>query len=309
MSLLNVLAKDQDVISYRKELNPTTGSVTATILLQQIIYRFTKNDNKPFYKFIEPCKHKLYKDGDSWTEELGFGVKEFKNAYKKLEDKTLVSKKTNMDRVTFYELNVGAVGKVLNGIYIDAETDDTKSADGHLDNSESFDTETTTETTTENIKNKQKAFSFTLGKKMSFENLSAEYKTKLEEFILSTGFAMSYTDFESACVAKGYQYKNFMLAYGNWNKNSKAVVTQQGHNQQVPKDPFELYAEYRKQGMSQDVAEVRVIRETEMKYPATAKFVKATGEAEYRLMMNEIDEIDIAGHNFSEDPDNPLGAS
>lgn len=114
---LQILAGDTKVISYRKELNKTTKSVTATILLQQLIHRFTNNNNKPFYKFIEPCDNDLYVAGDSWTEELGFSKYEFRTAYKKLEDLGLVSRKTNMLRVTYYRLDLVILSKLILSTY------------------------------------------------------------------------------------------------------------------------------------------------------------------------------------------------
>ena len=81
MSYTTILAADKNVILYRKELNELTGSVTATILLQQIIY-WGKKTGGEFYKFIEPCKHEKYKSGDSWTEELGFSKREFQQLIK-----------------------------------------------------------------------------------------------------------------------------------------------------------------------------------------------------------------------------------
>ena len=147
--MIEVLAKDKDVIIYRKELNAITGSVTATILLQQIIYRFVNNGNKPFYKFIEPCGHEKYTKGDSWCEELGFTRKEFLTAINKLVDSKLVSKKTNMQRLTFYTLNLGDLDKALKGIYVNAKRGFIKMPKGDLDY---IDTENTTENTTENKK-------------------------------------------------------------------------------------------------------------------------------------------------------------
>ena len=94
MSYSSMLANDQNIIPYRKELNAITGGVTATILLQQVSYWWKKSGSQPFYKFIQPCKHEKYHDGDSWTEELGFSRKEFLTAIKKLEDAGLVKKRT-----------------------------------------------------------------------------------------------------------------------------------------------------------------------------------------------------------------------
>ncbi|MCW8932197.1 MAG: hypothetical protein OQL19_18430 [Gammaproteobacteria bacterium] len=64
----------------------------------------------------------------------------------------------------------------------------------------------------------KKEFSFTLKKLYSFENLSNEYKSKLEEYIGSCS-GMSYKDFENSCVMKGYKYKNFKMAYDKWGKS------------------------------------------------------------------------------------------
>lgn len=153
LELISLIAKDNEIIPYRKELNSITGGITSTILLQQIIYWYVKNNNKPFYKFIEPCSHEKYNDGDSWCEELGFTRKEFATAIKKLEERNLVSKKTNMSRLTYYKLNLGDLDKALKGIYVNAKKGFTKSPKGDLDNK---DTETTAENNTENRKNTKK---------------------------------------------------------------------------------------------------------------------------------------------------------
>ena len=170
MSVVNLLAQDKNIILYRKELNSITGSVTATILLQQLIYWFNQNNNEPFYKFIEPCNNEKYTDGDSWTEELGFTKKEFMGAYKKLEAIGVVSKRITMDRVTYYSLHLDILNDLIDGIYLSDKRELTKCqkvtyesdkrelmkvTKGHLDYSKSFDTETTTETTTD-IKEKDK---------------------------------------------------------------------------------------------------------------------------------------------------------
>lgn len=141
MDILQLLAADKEILLYRKELNNITKKVTATILLQQMIYWHSKM-NGPFYKFIEPCKNEAYNEGDSWCEELGFSVKEFATAYKTLEDLKIVSKKINMNRVTYYHIDSEVIGKLLNGIYGTAETAVTQTPKGDLDI-----TETTTKTT------------------------------------------------------------------------------------------------------------------------------------------------------------------
>jgi len=182
MNMIKFLANDKNIILYRKELNSVTKSVTATILLQQLIYWFEHSNYKPFYKFIEPCSNALYKKGDSWTEELGFSKKEFSTAYKKLETLKIVSKKIDISRVTYYSVDIKVLSMYLDEIYISSESGFTEelpnespkniddlhkstnvtyvskeSVPSEINNrglvySKSFDTETTTETTTENKK-------------------------------------------------------------------------------------------------------------------------------------------------------------
>lgn len=50
------------------------------ILQHQMSYWFSKYP-AGFYKFIEPCKHPLYKLGDSWTEEIGYSRPVFNKAF------------------------------------------------------------------------------------------------------------------------------------------------------------------------------------------------------------------------------------
>lgn len=78
-----LLSITRNIIPYVKELNKVTGSVTASILMQQLEYWFDKKADG-FYKFAEPCANAAYVDGDSWTEELGFTIDEYKGALKKI---------------------------------------------------------------------------------------------------------------------------------------------------------------------------------------------------------------------------------
>lgn len=79
--VLGITAKS---IPYIKELRPIAGSVTSAILWQQLEYWFMIKDYQSFYKFSQPCEHDLYRQGDSWTEELGFSVDEFRSAFDKI---------------------------------------------------------------------------------------------------------------------------------------------------------------------------------------------------------------------------------
>jgi hypothetical protein len=79
-------------LKYCPELNQITGSINATILLLQLEYWFTKMEGAKFYKFLDICEHELYKQGDSWVEELGFSKQEFRTAFSKI-GKVYISKK------------------------------------------------------------------------------------------------------------------------------------------------------------------------------------------------------------------------
>lgn len=106
------------MIAYRPALNKLTGSVLATILLQQIIFRWTHNKQSEFYKFKAPCDSKLYKEGDSWTEELGFTIYEFDGAIKILKEKSLVSTRIDMQRLTWYSINHEKITDLINATYM-----------------------------------------------------------------------------------------------------------------------------------------------------------------------------------------------
>lgn len=68
-------------IPYRKELREYAGSVTGSLLMMQLDYWFSRHPDG-FYKFLDPTpKHPDYREGDSWTEELGFSKAEFRTAF------------------------------------------------------------------------------------------------------------------------------------------------------------------------------------------------------------------------------------
>lgn len=51
--------------------------------MQQLEYWFDRSGDG-FYKFLEPCQHAAYREGDSWVEELGFSSEEFRTAFDKI---------------------------------------------------------------------------------------------------------------------------------------------------------------------------------------------------------------------------------
>ena len=166
--ILQVIANDKNVIPYRPELNVLTGgNIVATILLQQIVYWWYKNGRQKFYKFRDKPKsqHRLYKDGDSWCEELGVSGKMFDTALKKIGFKTgkarnVIPKEeafvwyyTDDERVTWYILNEELLRNRLNDIYrvIPERVNTHIIAKRGITIIPETTSEITTETTTENI--------------------------------------------------------------------------------------------------------------------------------------------------------------
>lgn len=77
-----IAAITRNSISYHPEFRklPLVKSVTSALLLQQLDFWFERYES--FWKFAAPARnHKLYKEGDSWTEELGFSKDEFRTAF------------------------------------------------------------------------------------------------------------------------------------------------------------------------------------------------------------------------------------
>lgn len=83
--------------------------------------------------------------------------------------------------------------------------------------------------TRENIKNKldksslQKSekFDFTLKQVIDYANTSKQYKEELKKAIKAEEGNLTFENFETSLLAKGYKYKNFFLAYKSWNSKEK----------------------------------------------------------------------------------------
>ena len=75
--------KQNYFIKFDPRINQLTGCQKATLILSSLEYWFTKKPDG-FYKFMEPCPHRLYKQGDSWEEELGFERRSFVRAFKNI---------------------------------------------------------------------------------------------------------------------------------------------------------------------------------------------------------------------------------
>lgn len=104
---------------FRPKFKQIFGSTNAAIFIERVRHWFEENHYEPFYKFFEPCSHELYREGDSWLEELGFSYEEASTVLKKIGTKITRGKSkneamkegillywTDSNRVTWYFLNL-----------------------------------------------------------------------------------------------------------------------------------------------------------------------------------------------------------
>lgn len=79
-----ILQITRNMIPYVKELNSVSGNILSSILMQQLDYWFERHPDG-FWKFLEASpNHERYKLGDSWLEETGMSVAEFRTAFDKI---------------------------------------------------------------------------------------------------------------------------------------------------------------------------------------------------------------------------------
>lgn len=72
------------VIAYNSSLSGLVGGINAAVMMSQLEYWFKVMKGKVFYKFLAPCEHEHYKEGDSWIEELGISISEARYAFRKI---------------------------------------------------------------------------------------------------------------------------------------------------------------------------------------------------------------------------------
>ncbi len=143
-TILTMLENNSRQILYQPLLNQLTGHALASLLLQQILYRWRQNGRTPFYKFAAPCRHVSYKAGDSWQEELAFSRTEFETARRRIGMKISRSKKkqteqsstislvtywTDNQRLTWYALNEPLMAKRLHALVEAGKLPDSGNAD------------------------------------------------------------------------------------------------------------------------------------------------------------------------------------
>ncbi|MGC8483738.1 MAG: hypothetical protein ACP5OE_08870, partial [Thermodesulfobium sp.] len=80
ISLMNATSTSNYYIKFYPGIKSTIGCEKATLILGRLEYWFEKYAHG-FYKFAEPCSHPLYREGDSWAEEIGFPRKIFARAF------------------------------------------------------------------------------------------------------------------------------------------------------------------------------------------------------------------------------------
>jgi hypothetical protein len=69
-------------IKYYPALQSFIGCERATLIAGKLEYWFSNPKYEGgFYKFVEPCDHPLYREGDSWSEEVGLSRKIFNRAF------------------------------------------------------------------------------------------------------------------------------------------------------------------------------------------------------------------------------------
>lgn len=120
-------------ICYYPELVNYTESITAALMMSQLEFWFKAREGRSFYKFLEPCEHERYKEGDSWQEELGMSGSEIRSAFKKIgmpykskkafneaEDifkgKYYASYYDRIRKVTYYFRNTSKVKAIFNDL-------------------------------------------------------------------------------------------------------------------------------------------------------------------------------------------------
>lgn len=69
-------------IRFYPNLGSAIGNQSTALIVDRLEYWFGRNQfKKGFYKFFEPCSNKLYKNGDSWLEEVGLARRVFNRAF------------------------------------------------------------------------------------------------------------------------------------------------------------------------------------------------------------------------------------
>jgi len=221
---------NQRPIAYYPIYRQLTGSTTAGILLSQMMYWFSKKD-------------KFFKTDSELMEETMLSERELKTA-------KIVLKKLNFLTITREGIPAKTYYHIDWQLYensIQASSDETSQQvrtnrpnctgqivqtvsdeSSKLYKNNNLITETTTETTNREKKEKDKSFSqkiknfsFSLSKKFSFEALSKEYQDRLYAYAISKDSADSFEAFKDYHCSVGSKFKNWSRAYNTWLRNKE----------------------------------------------------------------------------------------
>jgi len=116
-------------IHYYPELREYVGSINAVLIVSYLEACFEEK-GRSFYKFMEPCGHGYYKEGESWSEVLHMTGTEFRTAFKhigtvykskreynrsedKFQGKMYLSYYDRISKMTYYMRNDDLVNRVL----------------------------------------------------------------------------------------------------------------------------------------------------------------------------------------------------
>lgn len=250
-----------------------TGSVSAGVVLSQLMYWFGVCEGDKFYKT----------DAEIQDETL-LSEKQFRAVKEKLKElKFLTISREGLPAKTYYQINWEIYENELKkASKLDtpkraeldmpkrAQPEQTKRDKQHtpkraeLYRNNLLQAEITTEITTENLNTREKTHkaleqnkppevlqtevidlspaSFGLKAELPFEKLSDEYKQRLAEFIALRLEAnpnwLSVDEFFNSLACKNYRYKNYALAYIKWNtranNTSQQAFSQASSHQNIP---------------------------------------------------------------------------
>ena len=190
-----------------------TGSITAGILLSQLIYWFN-------------VKFKFFKTDKELREEIGLSENEFRSAKKKIKNLDFISvKKEGLPAKTWYEIDWEKYQSCL------VKFTQSLELKSQIANSEIHPTitENTTENTTNNKKEK-------LYKKKSWKNLTKiEQENILKKLKVIESSLLPIEDFINSLEAKGYKYLDFVKAYRVWVNREKRKIKKE--KEIDPSDP------------------------------------------------------------------------
>lgn len=186
----------------------TRIGVDEAIMLNNFVYWLAKNkaNNKNFF------------DGNYWTFNSVRAYSELFPFWKESQIKRILKSLIDQNVLVVGNYNQNAYDRTnwysLSNEYIHL-IDWTISTNGKAENSQPIPNNKPVNKTT-NISYYE--FSFTLSKLTQYDNLSQEYKDKLKEEIEKLNLSIAYDDFVDSLIAKGYKYKNFLIAYKTWCK-------------------------------------------------------------------------------------------